>query len=136
MSHPRPTGPTPSEPDAAGASNTPRPAAPAADKHASPRGGESRYLPPPQPRHADPEPPPAAVPHRRHRTRTEWTAQEVRALGVQTDIATAGSIFGLSRTQAYVAVNNGLFPVPVIKVGRRYLVPTAPILRLLGLDPG
>ncbi len=59
----------------------------------------------------------------------------MRALGVQTDIATAGSIFGLSRTQAYVAATNGVLPVPVIKVGRRYLVPTAPILRLLGLDP-
>ncbi len=67
--------------------------------------------------------------------RRRWTANEVRALGVRTDIETAGSIFGLSRTQAYEAVKRGVFPVDVIKVGRRYLVPTAPILRLLGLDP-
>ena len=66
---------------------------------------------------------------------TTWTAREVRALGVRTDIETAGSIFGLSRTQAYEAVKKGVFPVDVIKIGRRYLVPTAPILRLLGLEP-
>ncbi len=67
--------------------------------------------------------------------RTTWTAEEVRALGVQTDVETAGSIFGLSRTQAYAAVKKGVFPVGVIRIGRRYLVPTAPILRLLGLEP-
>jgi hypothetical protein len=66
--------------------------------------------------------------------KTTWTADQVRALGVRTDVETAGSIFGLSRTQAYIAVNKGTFPVPVIRMGRRYLVPTAPILRLLGID--
>lgn len=63
-----------------------------------------------------------------------WTAAEVLALGVRTDVETAGSIFGLSRTQAYEAVNGERFPVPVFRIGRRVVVPVAPIVKLLGLD--
>jgi hypothetical protein len=63
-----------------------------------------------------------------------WTPEAVRALGVKTDVTTAGSIFGLSRTQAYEALKHGNFPVSVIKVGRRLVVPVQPILGLLGLD--
>lgn len=63
-----------------------------------------------------------------------WSDQEVRALGVRTDVETAGSIFGLSRTQSYMAIKGGRFPVPVITVGRRLIVPTAPIRRLLQID--
>jgi hypothetical protein len=65
-----------------------------------------------------------------------WTEAEVRAQGVRTTVEVAGSILGgLSRTQAYLAVEHGKFPVPVIRVGRRLVVPTAPILALLGLGP-
>lgn len=63
-----------------------------------------------------------------------WTRGEVIALGVRTDVETAGSIFGLSRTQAYEAVNHDRFPVPTFRIGRRVVVPVAPIVRLLGLD--
>jgi hypothetical protein len=63
-----------------------------------------------------------------------WTATEIRALGVRTDVETGGSIFGLSRTQAYVAVDEGRFPVPTFRIGRRIVVPVAPIIRLLGLE--
>ena len=64
-----------------------------------------------------------------------WTKAAIRALGVRTDVETAGSIFGLSRTQSYQAVSDDRFPVGVIRVGRRIIVPTAPIRRLLGIDP-
>jgi hypothetical protein len=68
--------------------------------------------------------------------RRTWTAAEVLALGVRTNVETAGEILGgLSRTQAYLAVERGKFPVPVLKVGRRLVVPTAPLCRLLGIDP-
>ena len=50
-------------------------------------------------------------------------------------MATAGSIFGLSRTQSYEAVKHNRFPVPVIPVGRRLVVPVAPIRQLLGIGP-
>ena len=62
-----------------------------------------------------------------------WTEAAIRDLGVRTDVATAGSIFGLSRTQSYEAVRHGRFPVPVIPVGRRLVVPTAPIRQILGI---
>lgn len=67
--------------------------------------------------------------------RTTWTPEAVRALGVRTTVPIAGEIVaGLSETQAYELAKRGGFPVPVVKVGRRLVVPTAPILRLLGLD--
>lgn len=62
-----------------------------------------------------------------------WTAEAVRALGATTSVETAGSIFGLSRTQTYEAIKAGRFPVEVIKIGRRIIVPTIPIRALLGI---
>ena len=65
-------------------------------------------------------------------TRRVWTPAEVVALGVRTDVPTAGEILaGLCRDEAYRSVKRGDFPVPVVKVGRRLVVPVAPILQLL-----
>lgn len=65
-----------------------------------------------------------------------WTAAEVIALGVRTDVPTAGEILGgLSRTQSYELYKAGKFPVPVLGVGRRLVCPVAPILAALGLAP-
>jgi hypothetical protein len=64
-----------------------------------------------------------------------WTPEAVIALGVRTDVPTAGAILaGLNRDESYRAVKRGAFPVPVLKVGRRLVVPVQPILQLLGLD--
>jgi hypothetical protein len=69
-------------------------------------------------------------------TRRVWTRAEVIALGVRTDVPTAGEILaGLCRDEAYRSVKRGDFPVPVLKVGRRLVVPVAPILELLGIKP-
>jgi hypothetical protein len=62
-----------------------------------------------------------------------WTADQVKQLGVVIDITTAGEILGMGRSGAYVLLYEGRFPVPTFKVGRRTLVPTAPLLKLLGL---
>jgi hypothetical protein len=62
------------------------------------------------------------------------SADAIRQLGPTTDVATAGALFGLSRTQSYVAIQRGQFPVSVIRIGRRVVVPVAPILDLLGLS--
>jgi hypothetical protein len=68
--------------------------------------------------------------------RRVWTHAEVEALGVRTDVPTAGEIIaGLCRDESYRAVKRGTFPVPVIEVGRRLVVPVAPILALLGIGP-
>lgn len=65
-----------------------------------------------------------------------WTRRAVEALGVRTDVPTAYEIItGLGRDEAYRSVKRGDFPVPVIHVGRRMVVPVQPILELLGLAP-
>jgi hypothetical protein len=69
--------------------------------------------------------------------RRPWTADEIRGLGTRTDVPTAGSILaGLSPTQSYELAKRGGFPVPVLAVGRRLVVPVAPILEALGLGLG
>src|SRR3954468_5290417 len=62
-----------------------------------------------------------------------WTEQRIRALGAVTDLPTAARIFGLGRALAYELAKNGDFPVPVIRIGPRYRVPTAPLLTALHL---
>lgn len=65
-----------------------------------------------------------------------WTEDAVRALGVRTSVPIAGEIImGWHRDDSYDAVKRGEFPVPVIKSGRRMVVPVAPILELLRIGP-
>lgn len=65
------------------------------------------------------------------RARCRWTADAVRALGMTTDVPTAGEILGIGRSKAYELAKNGEFPVNVLRVGRRYLVPVASLMKLL-----
>jgi hypothetical protein len=70
---------------------------------------------------------------------TPMTTAELRALGrdAATDVTTAGRVLGIGRATAYHLIARGAFPVPVVKVTRnRWIVPTAPLLKLLGLDDG
>lgn len=62
-----------------------------------------------------------------------WTADDIRALGVRTDLETAGSVLGMGRTTAYQLARAGEFPVPVLRLGTRYVVPVAPLLELLSV---
>jgi hypothetical protein len=72
---------------------------------------------------------------RAQHVRRKWTEAQVRALGVRCSVPQAGEILGgLSATQSYLLAQRGDFPVPILKVGRRLIVPTAPILELLGLS--
>ncbi len=64
-----------------------------------------------------------------------WTEAEVRALGVTTDLVTAGSVLGLSRNVAYRLAGEGSFPVPVLRLGERKRVSVVELLRVLGLEP-
>jgi Helix-turn-helix domain len=61
-----------------------------------------------------------------------WTPDAVRGLGLTTDVATAGAILGIGRSKAYELAKSGDFPVTILRVGRRYLVPTNALLALLG----
>jgi excisionase family DNA binding protein len=44
----------------------------------------------------------------------------------------AGTILGLSRSSTYEAVQRG--EIPVLRFGRRIVVPTAALRKMLGLD--
>jgi excisionase family DNA binding protein len=60
-----------------------------------------------------------------------WTIESVRCLGLTTTVDTAASILGISRTKAYALAKHGEFPIKLVRVGRRYLVPIPPLLELL-----
>lgn len=77
----------------------------------------------------------AVAPPPQRRAGRAWTPAEIDALGVCTDLMTAGSIFGLGRTKAYELCKAGQFPVEVLRVGARFRVPTASIRHSLGLAP-
>jgi Helix-turn-helix domain len=59
-------------------------------------------------------------------------AKGPRGLGMTADIATAGFILGIGRGKAYELAKSGEFPITVLRIGRRYLVPTSALLALLG----
>ncbi|MDK8831607.1 helix-turn-helix transcriptional regulator [Corynebacterium striatum] len=46
----------------------------------------------------------------------------------------AATLLGISFSSAYAAIRADNFPTKVIQIGGRYVVPTAPLLELLGLD--
>jgi hypothetical protein len=69
--------------------------------------------------------------------RQKWTKRQILALGASTDLPTAGSVIaGLCETSSRELHRRGQFPVPVLQVGRRLVVPVQPILDLLGLGDG
>jgi excisionase family DNA binding protein len=45
----------------------------------------------------------------------------------------AGQLLGISRGTAYEAARTG--QLPTLRIGKRLVVPTAALLRLLGVDP-
>lgn len=63
----------------------------------------------------------------------QWTPDQVRSLGVTTDVPTAGSVLGMSRHTSYELARRGAFPVPVLRLGRKIVVPVAGLVTALGL---
>ena len=62
------------------------------------------------------------------------TTDDLRALPPVLDVPTAGRLLGLGRSAAYELVLAGAWPTPVLRLGRRLRIPTAPLLALLGLS--
>lgn len=62
------------------------------------------------------------------------TRDELLALPVTFDIVIAGRACGMGRTLAYDMAKRGEFPVRVLKLGNRYRVARADLLRYLGED--
>ena len=65
-----------------------------------------------------------------------WTVEAVRQLGMTTDIETAAAILGIGRTLAFELAKTGQFPVRLLRMGRRIMVPVADLLTYLGVGPG
>ncbi|MGW7516939.1 helix-turn-helix transcriptional regulator [Streptomyces sp. NPDC054796] len=59
---------------------------------------------------------------------------EVFDLPLCTDLRTAARVFGVSMSTAYRLVGLGQFPCPVLRVGGCYRIPTAFMLRALGIE--
>jgi hypothetical protein len=57
---------------------------------------------------------------------------QIQSWPAAVDVPDAADALGISRAQAYVSVRRGDFPARVIKVGRRFKVVTADLVRLLG----
>lgn len=61
------------------------------------------------------------------------TRAELLALPVSVELWPSGArAFGMGRTQAYELARKGEFPVPVLRLGNRYRVTRADLLRALG----
>jgi hypothetical protein len=57
---------------------------------------------------------------------------ELGELPAVIDLVTAGKALGLGRTKTYELAQAGEFPCRIIRVGKKYLVPTPELLALLG----
>jgi excisionase family DNA binding protein len=63
------------------------------------------------------------------------TRAELFALPVTVDVPTAARALGLGRSTAYELARQGEFPCRVLRVGSSYRVPTADLMRVLGIEP-
>ncbi|WP_216215736.1 helix-turn-helix domain-containing protein [Amycolatopsis aidingensis] len=59
---------------------------------------------------------------------------DLAALPAVVDLLTAARALRIGRTTAYALARDGAFPCPVLRIGHGYRVPTAGLLRVLGLD--
>ncbi len=66
----------------------------------------------------------------------KWSAERIAELGPTTDLPTAASLLGIGRGLAYELHRRGQLPFPILRLGRRLVVPTAPLLKSLGLHEG
>lgn len=60
---------------------------------------------------------------------------ELLDLPATVDIPTAAKALSIGRTLAYQLARAGQFPVPVLRLGSRYRVPSSGLLAALGVEP-
>ncbi|TMR89550.1 helix-turn-helix domain-containing protein [Nonomuraea basaltis] len=60
------------------------------------------------------------------------TLAEIQHLPAVVDVVTAGRALGMGRTTAYQLARQGRFPCRILRIGKKYLVPTAALLAFLG----
>lgn len=61
------------------------------------------------------------------------TIDQLRALPSVVNLTTAARALGIGRTKAYQLAKCDEFPCRIMRVGKGYHVPTADLLRLLGI---
>lgn len=66
--------------------------------------------------------------------RSAMSLDEIASLPTVVDLMAAARALGIGRTTAYDLARSDEFPCPVVRVGGTYRVPTAGLLRLLGLS--
>ena len=64
--------------------------------------------------------------------RRNWTIDDVRALGLPCDVPTAAQLLGISRSLSYRMVQDGTFPVRVLRLCRSVRVSVPDLLAYLG----
>lgn len=63
------------------------------------------------------------------------TESDIRRRGVRMDgVEAVQIVYGVGRTRAYEMLRNGEVDFPVLRCGRKYVAPTAGVLRALGLS--
>ncbi|MQA88303.1 MAG: helix-turn-helix domain-containing protein [Streptosporangiales bacterium] len=62
-----------------------------------------------------------------------FTVDDLHNLPPTVDLMTAARALGIGRTKAYELARTDQFPCRVIRIGELYRVPTADLLRLLGV---
>ena len=62
------------------------------------------------------------------------TAEQLKALPAVVDVPTAAAVLAIGRTAAYELVRSGRWPTPIVRLGHRIRIPTAPLLALLGVS--
>lgn len=73
--------------------------------------------------------------HNGHQDGEGLTRAELLALPVTVDVGTAARALGLGRSTAYELARCGEFPYRVLRIRSTYRVPTAELLRVLGIEP-
>lgn len=66
-------------------------------------------------------------------TQRGMNRDELLALPAAIDLPTAGRALGIGRNKAFELARRGEFPVRVLRLGNSYRVPTAEVLKTLGL---
>jgi predicted DNA-binding transcriptional regulator AlpA len=61
-------------------------------------------------------------------------ADEIRRLPPVLTVVQAAGLLGIGRSNAYHAVKTDTWPTRVVRVGRCIRIPTAEVLRLLGIE--
>jgi excisionase family DNA binding protein len=68
-------------------------------------------------------------------SRTSLTIDDLHDLPPTIGVEAAARVLGCGRTLAYELIHRGEFPCRVLRLGSRYVIPTAALLEAIGVTP-